>query len=430
MNRTLGLAMQLRPLARLGLTTLTLAFAVCAAQLPASARVRPTATFVVDGVKVAASGADLQGQVLSSNPGDATQETTVLDLSHRRVISVIAVPFGTRPATEDALPFAHRGGAQAYHQALHDFRSRDGEFALDAPPIHLFGRLVTGDVGQRTEHLKSASGREVNRDVFTIEWVAEAGPRLWIVRARLFEPAGHGMADVYDFANSLSGLTIWAEGSLSAPTTIAPDTADGATARPSVSPDQMQDRKPPFYASGCDTENYDRVSGRTDWRNRLGATFRGIPACGPRPAMGAPLVPAGFIPAAPAAVFQFDAMEFSLRWMYLGFGTPPIPGNGDQLLTNYDPLAGGQPLFKYANVPGGAVHPQPGDVLCYDTGGSGGHTSVVAGTHVDSRGNGWIDAIEQNNSARGFAQLRVIGGEVVTNLGGPIFGWLSPRPNR
>ena len=69
-------------------------------------------------------------------------------------------------------------------------------------------------------------------------------------------------------------------------------------------------------------------------------------------------------------------------------------------------------------------------MLCYDTGGSGGHTSVVAGTHVDSRGNGWIDAVEQNNSARGFAQLRVIGGEVVSNLGGPIFGWLSPRPTR
>ena len=225
MSRTLGLAMRLRKLARPGLTTLTLAIAVGAVQLPASARVRPTETFVVDGVKVAASGAELQGTVLSSNPGDATQESTVLDLSHRRVISVIAVPFGTRPATEDALPFARRGGAQAYRQALHDYRSRGGEFALDSSPIHLFGRLVQGDVAQRTEHVKTASGREVNRDVFTVEWVTEAGPRLWIVRARQFEPPGHGMDDVYDFANSLSGLTIWAEGSLSAPTTIVPDTA-------------------------------------------------------------------------------------------------------------------------------------------------------------------------------------------------------------
>ena len=264
MSRTLGLAMRLRRLALPGLTTLALTLSVGAVELPASARIHPTATFVIDGVKVAASGAELQGTVLSSNAGDATQETTFLDLGHRRVISVIAAPFGTRPATEDALPFARRSGAQAYRQALHDYRSRGGEFAFDAPPIHLFGRLIQGEVGSRTEHLTTASGREVNRDVFTVEWVTEAGPRLWIVRARQFEPAGHGMADVYDFSNSLSGLTIWAEGSLSAPTTIAPDTVDGVAARPSGSPDQSQDRRPPTYSSGCDTENYDRLTGRAE----------------------------------------------------------------------------------------------------------------------------------------------------------------------
>ncbi len=65
--------------------------------------------FVVDGVRAVAESA-ANGVVLSGQPGDATQETTIVDRAHQRSFSVIAIPYGTRAGVEDALPVAHRGG--------------------------------------------------------------------------------------------------------------------------------------------------------------------------------------------------------------------------------------------------------------------------------------------------------------------------------
>jgi hypothetical protein len=418
---------------RAGCALVAAIVAAVGACLPASAatHARPP-TFVVDAVHVTAAGADFAGMVLPASPGDATQETTIVDRTHHRTLSVIAVPFGTRPGTEDAVSTARRGGAASYRSALHDYRASRGEYASDAPSVLLFGNRVPGDMSQRTEHFASAGGRDVDREVFTAEWVTEAGPRLWIVRARQFAPASHPLGAIADFANSVEGLTLWSDGSIAAPTTVSLDVQTGLTASYAALASAATPKRawPATYSGACDEENYDRATGRHDWRNKLGGTFSGVPACGPRPAPGAPAIAASFAPIAPSGVLQFDAVELSLRWMYLAYGTPPFAGNGDELIANYDPANGGQPLFRYANLAGSGNQPRPGDVLSYDTGGTGGHTAVVQSAHADSHGNGWVDVIEQNASPHGVARLAMIDDQVLSNYGGAVMGWLSPRPYR
>lgn len=403
--------------------------ALAACLLPASAVAaqHPT-SFGVDGVHVFEAGAPAHGFALGSAPGDATQETTIVDRAHHRTLSVIAVPFGTRPATEDGVPVAQRGGARAYRSALHDYRVREGEYATDAPSVALFGAEVPGEVSQHSEHIPGLFGRDVDREVFTAEWVTEAGPRLWIVRATEAVPENHPLGAIADFEGTVTNVSIWSDATLRVPDSAPGDgeVSGSPAAQATDGSERASAHKPPAYSDGCDSANYDAATAKA-WRHFLGASYRDVPACGPRPARGGAPVQTAMYLGAPFAVTQFDSSELSLRWMYLQFGTPPFAGNGDELYENYDPIPGGQPLYRYPNLGGSAYAPRAGDVLSYETGGSGGHSAVVTATHIDTAGNGWVAVMEQDGAFSGFSRVPVVGGLVVSNLGGPILGWLSPR---
>jgi hypothetical protein len=232
------------------------------------------------------------------------------------------------------------------------------------------------------------------------------------------------------FVADLGGIGLVADASsLAKPTTIHKDAGVAATPQPfdSASPSHGArfDTKPPHYSDPCDVANYDTATEYHDWRNYLGTSYQGIPACGPRPATGGIEVQATFAAPGDWPVSQFQATELSLRWLYLAYGTPPFSGTGDQLSTRYDPSRGGTPLAAVAGTGKIDVAPQPGDVISYDTGGSGGHTSVVVGSHVDSSGDGWVDVMEQNASSSGYARLPVVRHQVLSNYGGFVTGWLT-----
>jgi hypothetical protein len=419
-------------------TTVALGLATSSAALARGGRV----SFVVDGVRISVPRAVAQGLVLSGRPGDATQETTIVDRAQERTLSVIAVPYGMKAGTEDALPVARRDGAWAYRNALHDFRVRNGQFASTAPAIEVFGSRDAGEVSVRHEDIPGL--RKTSRDVMTAEWVAEAGSRLWIVRVTQFAPSGRSFEDVPQFVASLGGLNVSASSSLSAPTTIFADAAGSrvpspqpldvvpSPARTGASPDApLPQTKPPNYSDTCDVTNYDNATGKPlgYWRNYLGTSYRGIPACGPRPLYGGIDVNAIFYNGAPWGVLEFECVELSLRWMYLAYGTPPYPGNGDQLYYNYNSGNGGQKLYQIANSPGPPYIPHGGDVLSYETGGTGGHTSVVRNSYADGNGNGWVNVLEENASYHGFAHLTMTNYQVLSNYGGYIIGYLTPFPH-
>jgi hypothetical protein len=401
-----------------------------------------TVGFVVDGVHLSVPRAAAHGIVLSGRPGDATQETTIVDRALERTVSVIAVPYGTKPGIEDALPVARRDGALTYRNALHDFRVRNGQFASIAPPIDIFGTRDAGEVSIRHEDVPGMRG--TSRDVLTAEWVAEAGSRIWIVRVVQFVGSGRSFEAVPVFVASLGGLEVTATSSLSVPTTILSDAVGSrlsspqpidvapSPARTGSSPDsQLPQTKPPNYSDSCDVANYDRATGEPlgYWRNYLGTSYRGVPACGPRPIYGGIDVSAIFYNGAPWGVLEWECVELSLRWMYLAYGTPPYPGNGDQLYYNYHANSGGQKLYQIANSPGPPYIPHGGDVLSYETGGSGGHTSVVRASYADANGNGWVNVIEENASYHGFSHLTLTNYQVLSNYGGYIIGYLTPYPH-
>lgn len=384
--------------------------------------------FVVDGVRAVAESA-ASGVVLSGQPGDATQETTIVDRAHQRSFSVIAIPYGTRAGVEDALPVAHRGGTGEYRTALHDYRARTGQYALPAPVVGLFGTGVAGNVSVRHEDVGGFGA--FSRDALTAEWVTEAGGRIWIVRFVQYVGPGRSFDVMPEFDDELGRIGLTADASaLAKPTTVRKDTGASASPAPydTASPVHAPafDPKPPHYSDPCDAQDYDATTQFHDWRNFLGASYQGVPACGPRPASGGAEVQATLADGS-EPVAQFGAPELSLRWMYLAYGIPPYAGNGDQLYGRYDPVHGGKPLLAIAGSGNLDEVPQAGDVISYDTGGTGGHTAVVVASRVDGAGNGSVDVMEQNAAPNGYARLPIVKHAVLSNYGGFITGWLTSQ---
>jgi hypothetical protein len=234
-----------------------------------------------------------------------------------------------------------------------------------------------------------------------------------------------------EFVEGLGSVGVSVEGSLTKPTTVRKDTRGQPETQPfdtaSPTAGALLETKPPKYSDSCDAENYDAATGTQNWRNYLGASYEGVPACGPRPTLGGIELQTTFAADATSPVTQFDAAELSLRWLYLAYETPPFSGNGDQLYDRYDATAGGRPLVAIAASRSGGYLPHGGDVLSYDTGGSGGHTSVVVASHVDAGGDGWVDVVEQNGASGGYARLLVLKHVVLSNYGGFVTGWLTPH---
>ncbi len=386
--------------------------------------------FTIDNVKLSVPHAIATGAVLSGQPGDATQETTIVSAGGARSFSIIAVPYGTRPGTEDALPLARAGGATAYRNALATYRTAARQNPRSGPSISLFGAVVASVLSVRTERLDGVRGTLV-RDVVTIEWVTETPGRLWVVRMLQFVSPAATRVTESRFQNDLAGIDVRAESSLKVPTTVlrdieetVPSALAPALTRQIIMP-ALATTKPPNYSDACDTANYDRKSGSSNWRNYLGQTYQGVPACGPRPAYGGIDETATLYNGAPWGVLQFECVELSLRWMYLAYGTPPYSGNGDQLYSNYNAGRGGRYLYKVQNTPGPPYYPHGGAVLSYETGGTGGHTSVVINSSADGNGNGWVDVMEQNAAYGGYARLSMTNYQVASNYGGYLIGWLT-----
>ena len=155
-----------------------------------------------------------------------------------------------------------------------------------------------------------------------------------------------------------------------------------------------------WWSGSCDSGNYPGA-------HPLGASYRGVEVCGPRPgADGAPNRPVRFFPGAWGEL-EWQCVELSMRFMYLAYGVSPYGANGKDVVYNYTPASGGG-LVKYFNGTAG-VAPAPGDVLSFGptVSSSFGHTGVVESTYVDGTGNGNIHILSQNDTADGWRVIPV-----------------------
>ncbi|MFL5735499.1 MAG: CHAP domain-containing protein [Chloroflexia bacterium] len=381
--------------------------------------------FTVDRVEVQIETAFLPGKrFTTSEPGDSTQVATTHAFQPFRELSMMAVPFGTRPVTE-AVPVAGSGKAGHVRAALSDARAREGgddgsqtQGRRDAgntkdagygtrtmeqgPVANLFGEEVAGHVTLSDVPLDE----DAPKPVVVVEWVAEAGQRMWILRASAEMPAGtQSLEAAAPFLDSLAGLSL-SSGTLDEPTTLPadseeeepPEAAARAAAVATLIPDVLP--SPPWWNDDvCDLGNYRAGSGNRASRP-LGTEFLGMVTCGPRPSFEhSPDVRANFLPGDHGAL-EWECVEISLRFLYMAYGIPTYSANGSGIVQNYSTNFDGVKLEK---IPNGSFPPAPvpGDVLSYGPVTTIGHTSVCIESNVDANGNGNIVVMEQNFSPDG-----------------------------
>jgi hypothetical protein len=176
---------------------------------------------------------------------------------------------------------------------------------------------------------------------------------------------------------------------------------------------------PSWWSGSCDSGNYAGA-------HPLGASYRGVEVCGPRPgADGAPNRLVQFFPGAWGEL-EWQCVELSMRYLYVAYGVSPYGANGKDVVDNYTPAAGGG-LVKVANGVAG-TKPAPGDVISFGATiySPLGHTGVVESVNVDGSGNGSIRILSQNDTADGWRTIPVATWSVdgpATGLGA-VTGWL------
>jgi hypothetical protein len=176
---------------------------------------------------------------------------------------------------------------------------------------------------------------------------------------------------------------------------------------------------PSWWSGSCDSGNYPGA-------HPLGASYRGVDVCGPRPgADGAPNQLVRFFPGAWGEL-EWQCVELSMRWMYVAYGVSPYGANGKDVVDNYSPADGGG-LVRLSNGTPGTT-PQPGDVISFGPTATSayGHTGVVESTYVDGTGNGEIHILSQNDTPDGWRVIPVnnwsVNGPAVGL--GAVPGWL------
>ncbi len=361
-----------------------------------------TATFSLDGVRVEVTTTLLSDpEFATADATSAIQTATAVEREPVfRELSITVAAFGLTPPTE-SLPAAEPGAADAYRAELRRHREAQGGGPREGPAADLFGDKVTGLRSEVDLHVRGESTTRVR----ITEWVAEAGDRIWLVRTSQelegdrtlpeatasgpsFPHVRLGSADLGQPSTSLAA----AERSPSSPG-FGPD---GMTTQSSAAPELPF---PSWWRGECDTDNYYEATGAEAYP--LGAEYRGLKACGPRPCGdNGPDAIVDF--GAGVKQIEWQCPELSKRFLYLAYGIAPYKANGSEVVWNYS----GDLLEKVSNCQVGRP-PRPDDVLSYGSTSTYGHTSVVMVSDVDRDGNGEIHVIEQNSSSTGVSSLTV-----------------------
>jgi len=183
-----------------------------------------------------------------------------------------------------------------------------------------------------------------------------------------------------------------------------------AMAAPAAAPKASADVGAPSWWSGdCDANHWNAVAATLGWTgagaHRLGASFAGVPVCGPRRSGdGAPDVQwsrPGW------GHFEWECTELAFRFMAQVYGVAAYGANGDSVVTNYNTSYGGG-LVKYTNSTPG-VAPTPGDVISFSNPGGVGHVAIVTASTVTGAGNGSLTLMTQNDTVDGWRTITVTG---------------------
>ena len=410
----------------------------------------PTAAFTLDGVAVTVSGTAVGriGPFDAAPAGSALQSASATGVDPYTVVMVTAIPFGTANPEEPGLGVASPGSAASARAQLQDFRNGERAARLTSPTTTIFGDQVAGAANLVDLTLDSATPSPA----VVVEWVADAGSRLWMLQATEQVPSGSSAPGVGTVEAGLSDLSLAATpASLAATTTLGTSTTDGSAAPLSNgSPAQFSSPAtvtqsnvplvgaapvpfPSWWSGQCDTNDYSAASleltgqSLASYPLSAGAEWEGLVACGPRPYYGeGPDVEVSF-PGSEWGVLEWECVGLSMRWMDEAWGVHPYPANGSGVVWNYATTQAeynpdGPDLEAIPNDGSGAL-PEPGDVLSFGPTTEDGHTAVVTAVDVDSGGDGSVTILEENASPTGWDSVPVTDW-VLNGYDGGVSGWL------
>ncbi len=181
---------------------------------------------------------------------------------------------------------------------------------------------------------------------------------------------------------------------------------------------------PSWWNGDCNAIAWNAAAAGAGWSgagaHRLGASYLGVPVCGPRPgADGAPNI----LWAKPGwGELEWQCPELAFRFMAQFYGVGAYGANGGDVVRNYSAAAGGG-LVKVGNGIAGLA-PLPGDVISFDNAGAAGHVGVVASSSVDALGNGSMTMLSQNDTADGWRTLPIVNWRVQSFGTYVPYGWL------
>lgn len=360
------------------------------------------AELVLDGVPLVIGSTFLPGRFASSNPGDVNQVATAFLTEPFQEFQIISAAYGSSPAVE-LLPDAQPGGVETYRSALLDFREEQGGSPLPAPSVSLFGEPVVGDYSVVELPISSSGGQEV----LIAEWVAEAESRLWIVRISRELSDG---TDPAAFLETLRDVVIDVGDSESA--ALAPAAQSVEEVRIPEGENSTEDLPEPPWWNGDDCDDgyyYDQTD---EHSFRLGASYEGLVACGPRPdtypesSLMNPGPIVHFFEGA-WAEYEWQCVELVMRYLYQKYDIAPYSSPGGKDVVNnlhvYHPDS--ELEVRWNGAPNQA--PEPGDVISFGATSTFGHAAVVSYADVNSSGYGEIEIVEQNSSEEGHQTLQV-----------------------
>ncbi len=196
--------------------------------------------------------------------------------------------------------------------------------------------------------------------------------------------------------------------------------AGAASAQPST---------PSWWSGACDSAWWNAQAAAAGWHGAgahpLGASYLGVPVCGPRPAEdGAPDIRwrrPGW------GELEFECVELAMRFMAQVYDVTPYGANGDGVVRNYSRVDGGNLVVVDNGTVG--VAPKPGDVISFDSPGLG-HVAVVTASAVDPDGDGSITLLSQNDTPTGWRTLAVSHWRVASFGSEVPYGWLHDPAGR
>jgi hypothetical protein len=331
------------------------------------------------------------------------------------IVNIRASAPGSAPGI--GRPVYISGGAAAYRQAVWELETAKADRKVSSGPRGIFWDESVAGM-QLDLILPTSSGALRLR---SIEWTVEHAGRLWsfiLTWDTQMQNAGEWQAASRKFALQERTDARWADTALDLGTAWRESQAVEGHSRMGAPVDVGL---PSWWSGACNDGNFYPAMGVHSYP--LGASWHGVPACGPLYSMHLVHFFSGAW-----GEYEFQCVELVMRFLYQQWGIAPWGGNGNT-------IKDGPPSSMVFYPNDGSHGMVPGDILTEDgtASNSSGHAVIITAVNLDGTGSGTITILEQNSSSGGSRSLAVVNGIVSQDdwtWGSLVQGWLHALSNQ